>query len=87
MNIRLGGDSLFSFGDFKVSGPWWITVPIFVLFIWSVFWIMRDAEHRGRSGCLALIFLVVATWPVPILWWLWLRPPLQGARRKTQSNR
>ena len=75
MKFDLGGDSSFSFGDFKMNGPWWLMLPVFILFLWSVFWIMRDAEQRGKSGCLALLFLVVASWPVSILWWLWLRPP------------
>ena len=76
MTVELGGDQLIEIGDFKVHGPWWLVLPLGILFIWSVFWILRDAQERGKSGCLALLFLFAATWPVSILWWLWLRPPL-----------
>jgi hypothetical protein len=77
MTIDLGGGHSTSIGDFKVIGPGWLGIPIFILFIASVCWIMIDAEKRGKSGCVALLFLFAATWPVSILWWLWLRPPLE----------
>ncbi len=69
-------------GHFKVHppGPWWFQAAVVLLvggaFVWSLIWIARDAERRGRSGCVALLFLVAASWPLSILWWLWLRPPL-----------
>ena len=75
MSLNFGDEMEVSVNDFKVSGPWWVVIPIGVLFITSVCWIMNDAEKRGKSGCVALLFLFAATWPVSILWWLWLRPP------------
>ncbi len=77
MTINLGGDQSFSVGDFKVIGPLWMLIVVGVLFITSVCWIMNDAEKRGKSGCVALLFLFAATWPISILWWLWLRPPAE----------
>ena len=76
MTIDLGDDGSFEIGNLKVSGPWWLMLPLGILFIWSVFWIIGDAKQRGKSGCVVLLFLFAATWPVSILWWLWLRPPL-----------
>ena len=62
-----------------MGGPPWLeqvtALIIIIAFFWSIQWVWRDAEQRGKSGCLAQIFLVL-TWPVSILWWLWLRPPL-----------
>ncbi len=75
MSLSFGDEMEVSINDFKVSGPWWVVVLIGVLFIISVCWIMNDAEKRGKSGCVALLFLFAATWPISILWWLWLRPP------------
>lgn len=80
MTLDLGGGGSFSIGDFTVNAPWWLLIPIFILFLWSVIWIMRDAGQRCKSGCLALLFLFAATWPVSILWWLWLRPPIYQTR-------
>jgi hypothetical protein len=71
-----------------LPGPPWLetsaTVAIVITFFWSVAWIWRDAEQRGKSGCLAQLFLVL-TWPVSILWWLWLRPPLDQPQEHSSS--
>ena len=53
-----------------------VFVTAFAAFLWSIVWILRDSEQRGKSGCLALIFLIAVGWPLSILWWLWLRPPM-----------
>lgn len=49
--------------------------------LWSLRWIHRDAERRGKSGVGAFFFAVLAGWPLSLLWWRWLRPPLLEARR------
>jgi hypothetical protein len=63
-----------------IPGPRWlrftVVVVIFILSLYSFIWITEDAQRRGKSGCLAFIFLFAATWPFSLLWWLWLRPPL-----------
>ncbi len=69
-------------GDFHFDpgGPLWFRtaaiIAVAALFIGTLIWVFRDAERRGRGGCIALLFLFSAGWPFSILWWLWLRPPL-----------
>ena len=53
-----------------------VLVIVFAAFLWSIVWILRDSEQRGKSGILAVIFLAVSGWPLSVLWWLWLRPPI-----------
>jgi hypothetical protein len=73
-------------GEFKlhVAGPAWfqngVAIAVLIAFVWSICWVWQDADKRGKSGCLAQIFLVV-TWPLSILWWLWLRPPLEQLQK------
>ena len=63
-----------------VPGPWWfrltVTIIVLILALYSFIWITEDAQKRGKSGCLAFLFIFAASWPLSILWWLWLRPPL-----------
>jgi hypothetical protein len=63
-----------------IPGPWQVKlvvgIIILVVALYSFIWITEDAQKRGKSGCLAFLFLFAASWPVSILWWLWLRPPL-----------
>lgn len=72
--IDIGGFHL------KPEGPQALQIAevivVLVAFLWSVIWILRDSEQRGKSGILAMIFLLAAGWPLSILWWLWLRPPI-----------
>lgn len=70
------------FGAFKMSlaGPWWAQLieglVVLGLVVWSIIWIVSDASRRGKNGFLAFIFLFMASWPISLLFWLWLRPPL-----------
>jgi len=49
-----------------------------VLILLTCIWGFRDARRRGKSG-LGLIMLTIFTWPISIIWWLWLRPTLPPA--------
>lgn len=70
MEINIGG-------HFPVSGPPFFVILFIILFIWSLVWTAKDARRRGKNVFWAVIFALAATWPVSLLWWLWLRPPLQ----------
>ncbi|MCE9612319.1 MAG: hypothetical protein K8R23_19140 [Chthoniobacter sp.] len=63
-----------------VDGPLWfqeaIAGSLIIALIWSCLWIWRDAEQRGKSGWLAILFILPG-WPLSFCWWRWLRPPLQ----------
>jgi hypothetical protein len=43
------------------------------LVLFSCRWVGRDADRRGKSGCLVAI-LVLLTWPLGLLLWLFFRP-------------
>ncbi len=46
----------------------------FGLFIWSLIWLYKDAENRGKSGCLVIFLVLICSWPVSILLWIVSRP-------------
>jgi uncharacterized membrane protein YhaH (DUF805 family) len=66
-------------GGFFTSGPLVFSVPVFIayiaLFIFSLVWVYRDANDRGKSGLVALLLILLTGWPFSFIWWFWLRPP------------
>src|SRR3954470_17066832 len=46
------------------------------LLIWSLVWVARDAEARGKSGAL-LALLIFFTWPIGLVVWVVARPELR----------
>jgi len=57
-----------------------------VVFFGSLMWIHGDAQLRGKPGILVAILAAVLAWPVSLLVWIALRPPVQpgngpGGRR------
>lgn len=64
-----------AFGSFLVLfALFCVTIPIFVLYIYSVFWAYNDANKRGKSGCLAALLVFLVSWPIGLLIWLLIRP-------------
>lgn len=51
-----------------------VGLPVLVLFIWSVIWAYRDAERRGKPGCLVALLVFWLTWPLGLILWLLIRP-------------
>ena len=82
VSLQPDGHPLIDFNGvtLDVPGPQWLRVTVglvvIILSLYSFIWITEDAQRRGKSGCIALIFVFAATWPFSLLWWLWLRPPL-----------
>jgi hypothetical protein len=64
--------------EVTVDGPPWLQGVLGLvtlgLYIWSLFWIARDAHKRGKDSSTAVFFAILAVWPLSMLWWLWLRP-------------
>ena len=49
------------------------------IFVGSLVWLYLDAEKRGKSRLVALLFVLLTGWPASFIWWFWLRPPVQRA--------
>ena len=58
------------------------TVPLILLisaaalWIWSGVWAHRDAELRGKPPMLVSLLVLLLSWPISLLVWIALRPPL-----------
>ena len=44
------------------------------LYIWSIIWTYRDAEHRGKPGLLVALMVALLSWPISLLVWIVFRP-------------
>lgn len=44
------------------------------LLIWSLVWVHRDAQDRGKEGWLAVLVVFFMNWPFSLLVWLLFRP-------------
>jgi hypothetical protein len=51
--------------------------------LWSVFRSYRDAEERGKPGCLVALLVFFLSWPLGLLASLVFRPPLPAGRRRS----
>lgn len=53
-------------------------IPFFLvilgLLIWSLVWVYRDAEKRGKSGLIVALMVFLLNWPISLLVWLVFRP-------------
>jgi hypothetical protein len=45
-----------------------------LLYLWSVYVVYKDANARGKSGCLCAIIAGLIAWPWSLLFWLAFRP-------------
>lgn len=65
----------FKFGSpLEITGPPALIIVVSVVFICTMIWVYTDAHGRGKNPIIALLFLTLITWPLSLLWWLWLRP-------------
>ncbi|HEX2860033.1 MAG TPA: hypothetical protein VHN79_00250 [Lacunisphaera sp.] len=53
-----------------------IFVGMIVVYFGSLTWIYGDAERRGKPALLVTILAAAIAWPVSLLVWIALRPPL-----------
>jgi hypothetical protein len=54
-----------------------LIVIVLGLLIWSLVWVYRDAEKRGKSGALVALLVFLLEWPVSLLVWLVFRPEIK----------
>ena len=65
-------------------------VGLFVGFVFSLIWIYRDANRRGKPGFLVALLAALIAWPVSLLVWIALRPndrPEQYRRSRRLNRR
>ena len=58
----------------NVEGIPILMIPVFILMCYTFFKLYRDAESRGKSGIVAILFILICGWPLSFIWWYWLRP-------------
>ena len=51
-----------------------LVAALLALVVWSLVWAYRDAEDRGKSGCLVVLLVLLISWPVGLLAWYVFRP-------------
>jgi len=51
-----------------------VLVGGFVLYIWSLIFVYRDAEARGLMPLLPVVLVALAAFPLSFIAWLLLRP-------------
>lgn len=51
-----------------------LVIGILCVYIWSIVWAYRDAEARGKSGCLVALLVLLLPLPVGLIAWLVFRP-------------
>lgn len=49
-------------------------IGVLALLVWSLVWVYRDAEARGKSGWLVSLLVLIVKWPVSLLLWIAIRP-------------
>ncbi len=47
------------------------------LLIWSLIWVYRDAELRGKQGWLVVLLVLFLDWPISLVVWLVFRPEVK----------
>ncbi len=47
------------------------------LLIWSLIWVHRDAELRGKQGWLVVLLVLFLDWPISLVVWLVFRPEVK----------
>ena len=52
------------------------------LLVWSLVWVYRDAEARGKPGWLVSLLVLFLKWPISLLLWVVFRPQLVVADPK-----
>lgn len=55
-------------------------ILIIVLYVWSIVWAYKDAEKRGKSGCLVALLVFFVTFPIGFIIWLVFRPDKKRSR-------
>jgi hypothetical protein len=49
-------------------------IAVVGVYVASIVWAARDAEDRGKSGCLVALLVALLSWPLGLVAWLVFRP-------------
>jgi len=52
------------------------------LLIWSLVWVWRDAEKRGKPGWVVALMVFLLEWPISLLVWVVFRPDIKTSEKK-----
>ena len=63
-----------TFDTFAISAALLVALVMLGLFIWSLVWVYRDAERRGKPPLLVTLMVAFLSWPISLLVWLVFRP-------------
>jgi len=53
-----------------------VAIGILGLIVWSIVWVYRDAEARGKPGWAVALMVLFLKWPISLLLWITFRPQL-----------
>ena len=53
-----------------------VALVVLVLYIWSIVWAYKDAQHRGKPGWLVACLVALLAWPLGLVVWLLFRPTI-----------
>ncbi|MFV1966057.1 MAG: hypothetical protein ACC628_11575, partial [Pirellulaceae bacterium] len=70
-----------SFGPIELVimlGVLGLSVVMVFLLVWSLVWVYRDANLRGKPGWLVALLCFLFNWPISLVLWLVFRPDLPG---------
>ena len=66
-----------AYGPYLMAGLVLAVMCGFVfLVVKSAIWAYHDAEDRGKPGWAVALLVVLCKWPISLLLWLVVRPPL-----------
>jgi len=63
-----------------IALPWIIGLLIGI-------WVYKDAEKRGKSGILWLLIVWFVAFPIGLIIWFVVRPPIGGEKKAAASDR
>lgn len=62
-----------------------LSVSFVALYIWSILWSYKDAEHRGKNGFAVAFLVAFFAWPFGALLWMIFRPEIGKKSQSKQS--
>jgi len=65
--------------SFPFSGTLALMGVVFCFYVWSGFWIYKDAKSRGKPALLFTVLVMLFAWPIGLVIWIAVRP--EGQRR------
>lgn len=51
-----------------------LALAVLGLLVWSLVWVYRDAQARGKPGWAVTLVVLLLKWPISLLLWVIFRP-------------